>query len=188
MTAKNKPSFWSTTAGVVTVVTGLLTAVAGLLTVTVQAGWIGPQGDERPGPGTPKPAETTSVSANEPLYKHRDPGSTVTINGVTYTCESLTDIRPSCSSREQIVFDTFKGNFTAFLSSDRLGPFNEGSLDQKAYLGLIACVVARAEGRTEPTQFVDLVMRNPDIRNWVRGEGTAVLPVWFEAQQILCPV
>lgn len=180
MTAKKEPSFWSTTAGVVTVVTGLLTAVAGLLTVAVQTGWIGSEGDEHP--------KTSSVLTNNSLYAHRNPESTLTINGVTYTCESLTDIRPSCSSREQIIFDTFKGNFTAFLSSDRLGPFNDGPLDQKAYLGLIACVATRAEGRTDPSTFVDLAMRNRDISLAAGGEDIGVLPVWFEAQQSLCPI
>lgn len=65
MTAKKEPSFWSTTAGVVTVVTGLLTAVAGLLTVAVQTGWNRLRGRRAPKDGF-RVNQQLPVRASEP--------------------------------------------------------------------------------------------------------------------------
>jgi hypothetical protein len=110
-----------------------------------------------------------------------DAEPTVEIAGETFTCDEL--LERNCDDPVLEAFDRWGAGIHEYVNSGRLGPFNsdEYSYGEVAYNGLAACRVHDIGG--DDQDFIDIMRDHygPDF------PGTALLPLWFEAIQQLCP-
>ncbi len=128
------------------------------------------------GSNTPAPAGPAAVK----------PETTLTLNGKTYTCESVAGVAEgegSCSAEAQDTFDLYKGNIDSYVNGGRLGKLGEEpfTLEDRAYAGLAAC--AHQKRSQSQQDFVAFMLSEEAFKNLSPGDLT---PAWSEASKSLC--
>lgn len=114
--------------------------------------------------------------------------STVTIGGKEFTCEDI--VNGACDDALQGMFDTYKDNLVAYLTSGKLSAeftaSDGGSATDAAYGGLAACIyMDQPDGQN---QFITLMNQDDKMMAHAKDFGNvAFLPLWFEASNSLCP-
>jgi hypothetical protein len=105
---------------------------------------------------------------------------TVTIDGKSYTCETITEIK-KCTVKFQKTFDRYRKNIDKFVNSGILGPLNDAetfTYEDVAYAGLTACHIG------DRNAFIDEVRSNPPFTDLTSID---LFPTWFAAKRYLCP-
>ena len=106
---------------------------------------------------------------------------TVVIDGDPYTCSEL--LQRECEARYVDAFERWGDGLDDYVNSGSLGEFNgdEYSYGEVADNGLTACLVKDVGG--DEQDFID-ILRDDYGADF---PGTALLPLWFEAIENLCP-
>lgn len=143
----------------------LLAVVAGLAVVFAACGG-----------NNEEPVETESTSETG---TSGGSGSVVIIKGKPFTCDKV--IGGECNPEIQAVFDRYKENIDVFANKGGMGPyFNNSSYEDVAFAGLVACTfLDRGENA-----YIDFMLTDSAFSEL---QSIEILPVWFEAQDSLCP-